>query len=649
MPPDYLARAAHPDAARTEPDDQRGQPSLPLPPDAPQERSTGCGAQWWRAAVMEEERRGELLGAVDVAERGLAEHPGDAGLMYRATLALARAGATDEARRRFDEYRLAELDSEDTGSLRARLEKDIALAHAGSARRRLALHAAGLYDAVFAATGGYYPAINAATLWLIAGDRRAARSRARLVLGLLAAGTEDTYYEAATAAEAYLLLGEPQHAEAALRLAAGRHGGDYAALASTRRQLRLICETLDLDPALLAPLAGPGVVHYCGHRIAVAEHPGRFDAGDEERLAARCAMVVARRPAGFAYGALAGGADILWAEALLESGCELHVVLPFAHREFIELSVAPCGGGWVARFERCLREATSVKYATDDAYLGDDILFRYGSELAMGLALLRARYLDAEAWQLALWDGEARSGAAGTAIDVATWQRTGHAATILSPAGEISAAPGGRDSRTPTSTRSEPRTGRIVGAMLFGDARGFSRLTDAQLATFAREFLGALAAIINRYRGEISYRNTWGDAIFLVLADASVAARCALELQDAVSGLDLPALGLPAHLALRLGGHLGPILPAHDPVIDTTVFFGTHVSRTARIEPITPPGAVYVTEPFAAALTLAGDRDHRCDYVGHMPLAKDFGTTRMYRLRRAQATAAAIDATHASH
>ena len=58
------------------------------------------------------------------------------------------------------------------------------------------------------------------------------------------------------------------------------------------------------------------------------------------------------------------------------------------------------------------------------------------------------------------------------------------------------------------------------------------------------------------------------------------------------------------------------------------------VSRTARIEPVTPPGAVYVTEPFAAALELAQRPELGCDYVGSMPAAKDYGRFRMYRLRR---------------
>ena len=53
--------------------------------------------------------------------------------------------------------------------------------------------------------------------------------------------------------------------------------------------------------------------------------------------------------------------------------------------------VAPGGEGWVARFQRCLDAAIEVTYATDGAFLGDDVLYRYGSELAMGMTMLRAR------------------------------------------------------------------------------------------------------------------------------------------------------------------------------------------------------------------------------------------------------------------
>ena len=588
-----------------------------------------------------EERRGELLAAFDLAERGLSEHPGDVSLEHRAVLALARTGATEEAARRFAEYGLEGVDDEDVGALRARLAKDAALSATGIERARLAAQAATLYHAIFTRTRGYYPAINAATLWLVAGYTARSRELAGSVLELVVANV-DSYYTVATEAEAHLLRGETRAAQAALIRAAAAHDGDYGALASTRRQLRLICDLLGIDPEVLAPLAGPAVVHFCGHRLG----GGRFSASHESEVARRVEEAVRGARIGYAYGSLASGGDILWAEAIMAAGGELHVVLPFARDEFVAWSVGPAGAGWVQRFEHCVDAAASVRYATDDAFLGDDVLFRYGSELAMGLALLRARYLDADVRQLAVWDGGPADGAAGTAIDVATWQRGGHAVTIVSPDRELVAvgtapaaavSPGRGTVPVPThasDTRSAGiRPGRVVRALLFGDIRGFSTLTDEQLPVFSERFMGAFAEVLGRRQNDIWHRNTWGDALYVVLTDAVCAAACALELQAAVAAIDLSSVGLPEHLALRLGGHLGPVFPIHDPVVDTGAFMGSHVSRTARIEPVTPPGAVYVTEPFAAALVLAGCDRFTCDYVGHMPLAKDYGRLRTYRLR----------------
>jgi len=614
----------------------------PLGDKSPLNDTDSRSSQAWLEAVKREERRGELLAAFDLAERGLAEHPGQLSLEHRAVLALARAGATDEAASRFSEYGLDVIEDEDIEALGARIAKDFALREVGEERRVRAARAAERYATVFSRTGGYYPAINAATLWSIAGDRTRARELATVVLALLAHEAEDSYYAAATEAEAYLLLDQPEAAEPALGRAAARHGGDYGALATTRRQLRAICEGLAIDPGLLRPLAGPGVVYFCGHRTASEGEPGRFPADAAARCSASIANVIRGRSIGFAYGALAGGADILWAEALLAHGSELHIVLPFALQEFIQTSVAPCGPGWTDRCERLLAAATHVRYATDDAFLGDDVLFRYAGELAMGLALLRSRYLDAEVWQLALWDGAPARGEAGTAIDVATWQRTRHPATIVSPDGTVTTY-SDQDrlpAENPSSPWNEPlgstarRSRRVVRAMLFGDIKGFSKLTDEQLPTFATRVLGAIAEVVESHQEHVSYRNTWGDAIYLVLADAATAASCALDLQKAMSAIDFASEGLPGQLALRLGGHLGPVFPTYDPVLGTSGFMGSHVSRTARIEPVTPPGAVYVTEAFAAALILGGARGLTCDYVGHMSAAKSYGRLRMYRLRR---------------
>jgi class 3 adenylate cyclase len=571
--------------------------------------------------VKEAERRGELLTAFDLAERGLAHHPDDVSLKHRAVLVLARAGSTEQAQRRFIEYGLAEVPTEDVASLRARIVKDIAIAVSGEARRQQAARSAELYGAIFARTGGYYPGINAATLSLLAGEPDRARELAARVLRLVD-GTED-YYAAATESEAHLLLGQAEQARTALARAATLRGDDEGAVATTRRQLRLVCEATGIDQEILAVLAGRAVAHYCGHLISPA---GRFRAADEEAVSKRIEAEVRRTTPGYAYGSLANGGDILWAEALLAQGAELHVVLPFARDEFVAASVAPGGPGWVERFDRCLNAAKTVSYATEDAFLGDDVLFRYGAELAMGLALLRARYLDAEARQLALWDGAPAQGAAGTAIEVAAWQKLGLSVTIVSPNGPPS---NGEDSALDTAANPQ---GRVVRALLFGDIRGFSKLTDEQLPRFAQRVLGAFASALET--ATVCARNTWGDAIYVVLEDATAAASCALELQDAMESVDLGAEGLSPHLALRLGGHVGPVFEVEDPVTQLRSFMGSHVSRTARIEPVTPPGSVYVTEPFAAALVLARTNDFVSDYVGHMPAAKDFGRLRMYSLRR---------------
>jgi class 3 adenylate cyclase len=348
-------------------------------------------------------------------------------------------------------------------------------------------------------------------------------------------------------------------------------------------------------------------------------------------VAERVAQAVQEWPTGIAYGSLASGGDILWAEALVAVGCELHVVFPFALEEFITTSVGDAGDHWVARFHSCFAAATSVTFATEDSYMGDDVLYVYNSQLAMGLALLRSRHLDTEAHQFALWDGKGATGDAGTAADVAAWRKSGHRSVVVQP--ELNTRAGRPivgGPHPPDRAIGTTGGGRVIRSMLMGDIRGYSKLNDRQLLTFSELLLGTCAEILARYDTEIDYRNTWGDAIFIVLSNPAAAARCGLDLRDAVAALELRAADLPDHLALRLSGHLGPIFPMMDPVLDQPSFFGSHITRTARIEPVTPPGGFVVTEAFAAEIELSDHADIACEYVGHRPAAKDYGRLRMY-------------------
>jgi class 3 adenylate cyclase len=584
----------------------------------------------WLKEVKTLERRGELLSAYDVASHGLAEHPNNPWLKHRAVLALARAGATETARRQYAHLGLEKYDDEDIAALDARLDKDTALLAQGPERTSLAEQAADKYEKIYRRTHGYYPAINAATLKLLAWKIPQANALAREVLGILAgkigSTDEDTYYRAATEAEAHLILRDEERAAEALGRALQTKGVDLAARAVTRRQLRLVGELTGADLSLLNLFETPRVIHFCGHIISPPGKGGRFPAEREKEVAQQIADYLEHGNVGFGYGSLASGADILFAEALLDRHAELHVVLPFNADEFLETSVRPAAGNWERRFRHCLGQANAISFATQDSYLGDDRLFSYCSSFAMGLAILRARYLDGDVAQVAVWDGEEPQGEVGTAADVTAWQRLGLPQTILPVPGLVA---GLRSSPTPP-----PDSGRKLRAMLFGDVKGFSKLTDRQLPTFVHDVLGAMADALRPYEESICFRNTWGDGIFLVLDDVRSAASCALDLQAAIASLGLTQLGMPSTLALRLGGHYGPVYEDTDPIVGATNYFGAHVSRAARIEPITPEGSVYVTEPFAAILALDARPKFACDYVGSVPAAKGYGVLPMYLLRR---------------
>lgn len=608
---------------------------------------SGKSAAEWLAEVRRCESEAELFQAYDLARQGLQEFPQDVALKHRAVLCLASTGASERAA---EEFRRLDLDrivqnpppdisrslGFDLASLEARLLKDEAVATPGPERVEKLIRAASAYEAIFRrmeAVGNpesYYPGINCGTLRLLAGDKDGAEGIARQIRDQLATWPTEkkSYYEIATELEAQLILDDVAGAGNAAHVIAAqvRDGSehDFRALASTIRQLRLVVAAKQTNPDMLADLAPPRVVHYLGHIISAPGGRGRFPASEEETVKRQIDEGFAAADIGFAYGSLAAGADILFAEAALAKGVGLNVVLPFAIEEFIEVSVRPAGPGWVERFHRCFEAAATKRFATTERYLGDDNLFGYCSQLAMGLALLRASHTCAPVEQIGVWDGKSAAGPVGTAVDISLWKRTGMPQTIIPVEGTT----------IPPTLVSSGRTERRTRAMLFGDVKGFSKLGDEELPRFVETVLGAFGRVIDGFRGDVRLVNTWGDGLFLVFDDAGRAAACALALQEAMDGIDLADAGLPDTMALRLGGHLGPVYAAQDPILHSANFFGAHVSRAARIEPVTPEKLVYVTETLAAVLALHNADEFECSYVGMTKAAKDYGEMRMFLLSR---------------
>lgn len=580
---------------------------------------------------------GDHLRAFDAAQQAIAQGNASPLLWHQMILSLARSGAVHRA---IDLYRQLPDDifrrdgmtprlASDLKALWARLCKDLALTTGDGGSAALLAEAAAAYETVFDETGGAYPACNAASLWLLADDAARAQRLARSTLAVSQAepGPPD-YWRHATRAEAFLVLGDQNAATLQLRQAATLGGDDFAALASTRQQLARVCRAQSIDPAILSALRPPGILHFSGHMIGES-----FPAEREEETRVAIAEALRRHDVGFGFGSLAGGADVLFAEELIRRGAKLHLFLPFDIDEFKAVSVSNQGPGWMDRFQACLEQASQVTFTTGDRYLGDDSLFLYCTRVAIGFTMLRARALGAHALQISVWDGQAASPgkAAGTTADIALWRSHGLPAETIDPhTGAITPVTAAFDRTVPTDQVGR----RTPKAMIFGDVKGFSKLREEAIPTFCAQVLGRFAQVLKDFGPAILHRNTWGDAIYVVVTDAETAAAVVVRLQKAMHDIPFADIGLPSDMGVRLGCHFAPVFSLYDPVIDQPAFMGAHVSRTARIEPITPVGSIYVTEEFAAELS-AGPAagSFQLEYVGEVPAAKNYGLLRMYSMR----------------
>ena len=562
--------------------------------------------------------RGDLLTAYDEVKR--AKELGHQGLDYLEVLILARLGDTERGLRLYGEYRIDEMGGVDALSLKARLLKDQAFAEGVPPNHEKLLEACGWYSAVYRETRSNYPAINAATLAHIAGRRRLAGELARAVVKQGLADPRQDYFALATQAEALVILGDIEGARAALAQAIAAPDADVGARSTTLLQLqRLLAATDDAAGVenLIEVIRPPTVAMFCGNIFQADPHV-------EEPLAAQMLAAIAEEKVGFAFGALAAGSDIVIAEQLLKHGAELHLVLPFIETDFVAQSVAPGGDEWLRRYDDCRARAASVTLASHMGYVGEGAQFAYGSKVTMGMARLRARHLHGKAIQLAIVEA---AGAASTlsGSDIGAWRAAGGRSVVVT-------AESLKRPVMPPAPRSDIKRGTY--GLLFADYPEFTKLDERVLPIFWDEIMVRAADVLESYAGVIRQGNTWGDAVFVVFEDAASAAAAAMDLCEAFAQADCAALGVPQGTSMRFALHYGVTYEGHDPVSRRTTYYGTEVSRTARIEPITPAGSVYVTEPFAAVLEMEAANRFVCNYVGRTSLAKGYGVFPLYRLSR---------------
>lgn len=313
---------------------------------------------------------------------------------------VARAGSLALAEQLFAEGGFDQArDNPAALAVAGRLAKDRALRAAPALRPALYRQAAAAYAAAAALDPQPYTRINQATLTWLAGDRASGQTLARALLDWLDSGVrpaETPYWLAATRAEAHLLLGDLALAGQWLAKAVALQSDALEDRATTLRQLGLILAADEADPAWLEPYRLGRIVQFGGH-LGVA---GAAAAA----LSAQVAAVLETHRAVAGFGALAAGADLIVAEALLARGAELHVVLPTPPEVFAAQSVVPYGADWAERFEAALDAATSLRWTSSLAGAYQPEANRLSADVAMGAARLQALRLDTGALQILVCD-----------------------------------------------------------------------------------------------------------------------------------------------------------------------------------------------------------------------------------------------------
>jgi len=582
-----------------------------------------------KAEIIRAQKSGDYLKEYDIAQAALRLSPNDEFFQYSSVLALARCNAKQRALDFFYFYMLNLSNDEYVRALEARILKDLAFESLDKKQPIFGLDkekfntAAITYHRAFNKNGSHYSAINAATLYLLSGDRTQALELASSAFDIACEDQGPQYFPLATKAEACILLNKPDEARRYIDAAAKHNENNLLTRARTYHQLELVCRYLEIDSEIFDPLLPETVIHYCGH-IFNQNRP--LSEQSEREITRRIEAVISGKHCAVAYGSLAAGADIMFAEAILKQGSELNVWLPFGMESFCDELVRPSGEDWVLRFHDCIKKAHTVSCATESEFLGESSLFNFCSDVAMGMAIMRANSLGAKLMQVAVWDQVEASQRSGTYTNIAKWKGFGHHSEIIP-------APARLEKYVRKSHGESLENRREPHAILFADIRGYSRLGDRDVLWYFNVLQPALAKIVEQFQSEIQHLDTWGDAIFLVTEKASVAAKIAVAFNDAIAGIDQSCLELGEPLQMRIGLHFGPVYKLYDHLTKCFTYSSNDVTKTARIEPVTPPGEIFGTEPFVAMLELEGEGWASFDYAGTISSAKNYGAFRMFHVK----------------
>lgn len=598
-------------------------------------------------------RRGDSLQAYDAIETGLSSWPQDTRLLQLKALVLADLGVLTSARDILTQLVNAGHTDEETFGILARTYKEewLQARDHKNAQRYLSL-AFETYRKCFTSTGGYYPGINTATLATLLGKSKTAKRIASAVVADCLSKLADPeerrnaeYYLTATLAEAYLILNDYDKA-LEYYLITGKLGkGMPQDLQATRKNARFLIKYLGIDGSGIEnALQLPGVAVFISDTIIEDNADEGSNVpninGNIDHLINHICNVLDDRGIGIGYSSAKAGHDLCFLNALREKRCEANIALPFNKDKFVLECVGNTGiKKWERLFEDtfdALHREERVSFASEWPIGKIKDAFFYTNQYLFGLALLKARQLDTSLHLFSAMSSDAGREHGPTYETVKWWESIGYHADIIDiPLRKETI--GERKPKKQFSGKGKANDRAFqphIMAIFFADVVGYSKMHEGYVPAFVKEFMGDVANFISTSKYKPETRNTWGDAFYFIFKNIRDAGVFALEVADIVTRTPWEKRGLPKGLNLRISLHAGPVYHCNDPITGQKMYTGSHVSRAARIEPITPPGQIYCSQAFAALAAAYQVEEFFPEYVGKVNYAKGFGKFSTYRIRR---------------
>jgi hypothetical protein len=569
-----------------------------------------------RAEAEAASRQGNDLQCFDLLQRAAERGVRSTRLDYLRVLALVNSGSVELALEQYRELAPGMSPQDpDWLALSGRLQQELALAAQGEAARTHFRKAALDYFAAYRQAGSVASGIHAATMFLMSGQPESARALAHDVLRRSVEvpphNEEAEFGDTIARAEAALLLGDLNAFQLSIERANAVLRDDFRRRALALSQLRMVCGSIGLDPALIDRLYVPPVL--------LLHRP---DA--DEGLAVSVQLSGALPPHTLAYLLIDDPAGVALAEALLQKQVQLYLSIPGRVEDMAAQWQLRWGAEWLQRLEAVASAARRLTII--DGFLEDEVAWRREQQqtTTLGLSLVAANRLRGQ-WQWMRWHREA-GGAARLMLDPPLMDLRMDLSGLRAALVTIN------QSVVPACVL--PPEGRRRIGILFADFSGYQRIPDHELQQFWRVLMGAVAEVLEAHRPQVLLRSTWGDAVHVVTTNAAAAVEIALAIQELVRERQSSQPARLASLELRMAAHFAPAFEGYDPIREMPLYYGSQLSFAARIEPVVPPGAVFGSDAFVAQLALEAPSAYQAQYVGEVDLAKQAGRYRLYSLQR---------------